>query len=95
MGYAYYMLADGREAGYGVPDVCNEEGCDEPIDRGLAYLCGESPGGDEYGCGGYFCGAHLFYGSGADCSNGQCRRCYDRWVAEHPEAVADVPLSET
>jgi hypothetical protein len=88
MGYAHYVLEDGREAGYAVPDMCNEEGCDEKIDRGLSYLCGDVPGGDEYGCGGYFCWGHLFIGSGADCE-GQCKRCYERWIDEHPEVVEE------
>jgi hypothetical protein len=60
MGYGYYVLADGREAGYSVEATCDQEGCDEQIDRGLGYLCGRTPGGDEYGCGGYFCANHLY-----------------------------------
>lgn len=74
MGYAYYTLADGREAGYGVEATCDEEGCTAKIDRGLGYLCGQMPGGDEYGCGGYFCGEHLYYGSPAQA----CARCVER-----------------
>lgn len=75
MGYAFYTLPDGREAGYSVKDICNEGGCDTEIDRGLAYLCGETPGGGEYGCGGYFCDEHLLVGGSADCA-GQCHRCF-------------------
>jgi len=66
MGYAYYELPDGREAGYAVEDVCNFPGCTEEIDRGLGYLCGEWPKGlapqyDQglFGCGDYFCEIHL------------------------------------
>ncbi|NUK00583.1 hypothetical protein [Streptomyces lunaelactis] len=62
MGNAFYsVLRNGEEieAGYGVQAVCEEPGCTEVIDRGLAYLCGQTPGGDEYGCGGYFCPQHL------------------------------------
>lgn len=62
MGYASYTLPDGREAGYAVEATCDEPGCDAAIDRGLAYLCGQMPGGDEYGCGGYFCPDHLELG---------------------------------
>jgi hypothetical protein len=61
MGYAFYELPDGREAGYGVEAVCDEPGCAEEIDRGLGYLCGTDPGEPEDGCGGYFCGAHDFH----------------------------------
>jgi hypothetical protein len=62
MGYAYYILPDGREAGYGVEAECDREGCAERIDRGLAWLCGNDPDGwrdlSEPGCGKYFCGKH-------------------------------------
>jgi hypothetical protein len=59
MGYGYYVLPDGREAGYAVADVCNREGCDVAIDRSLGYLCGSYPGeSPEDGCGLYFCGEH-------------------------------------
>lgn len=88
MGYAHYTLADGREAGYSVTDVCNEpDVCNEKIDRGLGYLCGGTPGGDEYGCGGYFCGAHL-YGGPDECVGGQCARCLAAWERDNPEMDA-------
>jgi hypothetical protein len=81
MGYAYYVLADGREAGYDVEDVCNLDGCSTEIDRGLGYLCGRTPGGDEYGCGGYFCTEHLWTSPEGDL----CGACSDRYDAEHTE----------
>lgn len=91
MGYAHYVLTDGREAGYGVKDTCNTDRCTEEIDRGLAYLCGETPGGDEHGCGGYFCGGHLYYGYFDDSDEHRmpphqmCGACLDRWkLAGHP-----------
>jgi len=71
MGYAYYEITHNGEkieAGYSVEAVCEEDGCDEKIDRGLAYLCGKFPGGDEHGCGGYFCGQHLY-------GDNQCQAC--------------------
>lgn len=71
MGYAYYeIIRNGEkiEAGYSVETVCEKDGCETPIDRGLAYLCGKTPGGDEHGCGGYFCGQHLYGGQ-------QCEAC--------------------
>jgi hypothetical protein len=84
MGYAHYVLADGRQAGYAVKDICNDNDCTEEIDRGLAYLCGETPGGDEWGCGGYFCGAHLFlhynYDGGRELPQ-LCQRCMDQAVS--------------
>lgn len=62
MGYAYYTLPDGREAGYGVEAECDHPDCTEQIDRGLGYLCGNDPDGyrddSEPGCGRYFCGQH-------------------------------------
>lgn len=70
MGYAFYEI-NGKPCGYGVEATCEEPGCDAKIDRGLGYLCGRAPGGDEHGCGGYFCGKHLVGGN-------QCARCRDR-----------------
>lgn len=64
MGYMFYMLGDGREAGYGVEATCDHEACNAPIDRGMSYLCGEltrKGDGGEHGCGGYFCETHLYY----------------------------------
>jgi hypothetical protein len=77
MGYARYEIyRNGQkiEAGYDVEAVCEEDGCTETIDRGLAYLCGETPGGDEHGCGGYYCGNHL-YMSLAEGVGDLCGRC--------------------
>ena len=60
MGYAHYGTPMGP-AGYGITDVCHQEGCSESIDRGLSYLCGSTPGyTDEHGCGEWFCGGHLY-----------------------------------
>ncbi len=62
MGYARYeitRIGQRIEAGYAVEAECDKPGCNERIDRGLAYLCGQTPGGDEYGCGGYFCAKHM------------------------------------
>lgn len=81
MGYGHYVLDDGREAGYNVSATCDEPDCTAEIDRGLAYLCGETPGGDEYGCGGYFCGAHLFYNLRLPEGTPQlCSGCIDKAV---------------
>lgn len=70
MGYAYYVLPDGREAGYGVVATCDQPACVAQIDRGLGYLCGNDPDGwrdfSEPGCGLYFCGAHTY---DHDCTN--------------------------
>lgn len=38
MGYAVYQER-GRWAGYGVPALCDMQGCQELIDRGLDYKC--------------------------------------------------------
>lgn len=73
MGYGYYVLPDGREAGYGVEAECDRPGCTTKIDRGLGYLCGRNPDGhrdaEEPGCGKYFCEAHS---SSHDCTNPEC-----------------------
>jgi hypothetical protein len=84
MGNAYYEIyrnGEKIEAGYGVEAVCEEDGCEEKIDRGLAFLCGETPGGDEYGCGGYYCSKHLYMGSvdlRSSVNADLCKRCTKR-----------------
>ncbi len=80
MGYAQYDITRNGQtitAGYAVPTTCEEPNCTEAIDRGLAHLCGEQPGGDEHGCGGYYCGQHL-YGF----NPGKCKRCLDATTEE-------------
>lgn len=77
MSYASYVISggvhDGEQGGYAVETTCDHEGCGEDIDRGLAYLCGDSPGGGEDSCGGYFCGQHRYlYGVSA---GGRCDGC--------------------
>ena len=62
MGYGYYILPDGREAGYGVDAECDLDDCSKQINRGLGYLCGDLPDGhrldSDFGCGKYFCDMH-------------------------------------
>lgn len=80
MGYALYEISRNGEkiqAGYDVEADCEEPACEARIDRGLGYLCGGEPGGDEYGCGGYFCGEHLYGVPPGEPGEGRCRRCGD------------------
>lgn len=98
MGNAHYTIHRmGREveAGYGVSDVCNWTPCKEEIDRGLSYLCGATPGGDEYGCGHYFCEKHLSTPL-QDGTPDLCPRCRSRWdrrQAEHVRELIVEPIS--
>lgn len=48
----------GRPIGYCHAGKCDHPGCDELIDRGLAYACGGMHGEDEYSCDQYFCAQH-------------------------------------
>lgn len=48
-----------RDIGYGVPAICDHPKCNKEIDRGLSYVCGEPPYGQEHGCGLHFCWEHL------------------------------------
>lgn len=64
MGWAYGANVDGREIGYGVEATCDKQGCEEEIDRGLAYACGGTHDADEVSCGRYFCSSHLMYVTG-------------------------------
>lgn len=54
----------GRKIGYGIVATCDFPGCNEQIDRGLAYACGGMHGDEgqngEPCCDGYFCGEHLY-----------------------------------
>ncbi|WP_141576086.1 hypothetical protein [Actinomadura sp. WMMA1423] len=91
MGYARYTLRRaGREieAGYDVPDRCNRRWCWARIDRGLDHLCGRTPGGDEHGCGGYFCDRHLFSAS-LDVGH-LCPACRAAHWREQLGKIADV-----
>lgn len=54
-----------RDIGYDVPAICDHPGCNEEIDRGLAFVCGfEEPYGGDEGCGLFFCEKH---GGGSLC----------------------------
>lgn len=88
MGYAYYEFSDGAgPRGYSVEAICALPDCNEPIDKGLSYLC--------YGCTEYFCGKHLTVAwmpdedttIHFDCFAGQSNQCCDS-CAEEAEAAA-------
>lgn len=64
-----------RDIGYGVPATCDYPGCNEKIDRGLAYVCGGEPYGGSRGCGLYFCSKHLIMHMRLP---QLCPRCHDR-----------------
>lgn len=81
MGYAcYYVHNHDRHCGYAVPAVCEHPDCNEEIDRGLSYVCGDEPGGGEYGCGLYFCSRHMTgyrKPRGSDRYHQFCKRCHN------------------
>jgi len=90
MGWALYGTPLG-DAGYAVEDTCHANNCEAQIDRGLAYLCGSSPGDEfgEYGCGRWFCGDHLLGKPDAVreagvLGSGLCKPCQDRFYEENP-----------
>lgn len=85
MGWSHGYNAEGREVGYAVEAVCDEDGCDVKIDRGLYYCCGDMHGGGEYGCGRYFCGGHLFFAAPEGTVCGECAKNYC------PECNSDDP----
>ena len=85
-----------RDIGYGVPAYCDKPGCRKEIDRGLSYVCGGGPYGENahrHGCGLYFCADHLFYGGAGENVAQYCPRCiaykkpYTRIAPEHPEWI--------
>lgn len=59
MGYAVYKVGP-RWGGYGVSAVCEHPDCNEEIDRGMSYACGDEPF-SELGCDRYFCEKHKKY----------------------------------
>ncbi len=73
MGYSYYELLDGRQAGYAVTAECDHPSCRVRIGRGLGNLCGRNPLGhkddDEPGCANYFCEPHKH---DHDCPSPEC-----------------------
>lgn len=50
--------SQGRPIGYNHNAICDHPGCNEQIDRGLAFACGDMHGEDEVSCEKYFCGDH-------------------------------------
>lgn len=76
MGWAFCGVNDhGQEMGYGVPCTCDEPGCDEQIDRGLAHVCGGMHKNPET-CHKYYCEEHLFFTEAMPKGERQlCARC--------------------
>lgn len=81
MGWAYGRNLRGREIGYSVEATCDLHGCNEKIDRGLAYVCGSMHDGGEHGCGRYFCSSHLFFGAPEQL----CERCLTFFEDMNPD----------
>jgi hypothetical protein len=83
--------SDGRPIGYAFEATCDEPGCEEKIDRGVSYACGNMHGdGDGYGCEKYFCPAHL-RGSAPDGAGKMrlvCMPCEAQWRREKPDEAA-------
>lgn len=86
MGWSYGINIEGREVGYSVEATCDLDGCEEKIDRGLAYVCGGMHDGDEHGCGRYFCASHMLMGIGIP--DQLCEACAEVYEREHPEEIA-------
>lgn len=71
----------GRNIGYVWEATCDHKGCNEKIDRGLAYACGGMHGENVDGginCENYFCGKHLKNSVTIDgCWVSVCEKCYN------------------
>lgn len=82
--------SEGRPIGYVFEAICDEPGCDEQIDRGLSYACGDMHGEDEYSCEKYFCEKHQYIVDIKDnpirCL-GVCKICYkvgrENWIDDN------------
>lgn len=89
-----------RDIGYGVPAKCDHPECDEDIDRGLSYVCGDDVFGGDHGCGLFFCDAHLGWSyddegndrldQNGDCFPWRCDPCMEGMPPFTPKP--DVPL---
>lgn len=82
--------------------LCDFPKCNAVIDRGLAFVCGDSPGETEFGCGRYFCGDHMkgrTYGRGKDAEHkqvcGRCKRGERPWPMKPdlPNALEEVEFN--
>ena len=83
MGWGYGRTPQGKEVGYNIAAICEEPGCTETIDRGLAYKCGDMHGAADDYCDGYFCYAHLVL-----TDKGQrCARCAEPILATEEDEV--------
>lgn len=94
-----------RDVGYGVPAYCDHPGCDEKINRGLAYVCcDQQMYGGEDGCGLYFCSNHRT----AECTHHGFKPApehpdwvrhklthdsWQQWREEHPDEVKRMPYN--
>lgn len=86
MGFAFGEVG-GREVGYGVDAICEHPfGCDNQIDRGLAYACGDWPIGHEVGgnCQRFVCYLHQY--SAPEVEGQVCAACAG---LDHP-AVEEI-----
>jgi hypothetical protein len=83
MSYARHDTPIGT-AGYSIGDRCPFLACGIPIDRGVTFLCGNTPGeADDYGCGRWFCMRHLSSPDGLNLlGGGLCPVCAVQ--LEHP-----------
>jgi hypothetical protein len=87
MGWAFGMgeyKGEPREIGYGVQAECDEPGCSVQIDRGFSYRCTDRD--PDRGCGGFFCGSHLYYTTRMGF---RCRRCA-RITRAHAEQIRQL-----
>lgn len=87
MGWGHGYNEDGREIGYTVEAICDQDSCETKIDRGLSYVCGGMHDGGKHGCGQYFCWNHLYsFGS-------LCKICLNKMpvcsICEEPGYIED------
>lgn len=75
-----------RPIGYVHEAICDHPGCEERIDRGLAYACGLMHGeDDEMGwCEDYFCGKHRVYTTHSlhNESYTVCKKCFESGIKD-------------
>lgn len=81
MSWAIGVDKYGREVGYGIETTCEHESCETTIDKGLSFRCGGVTNlRDDFGCGHFFCGAHLFI----NLKDQLCSKCFDIEMEKTP-----------
>jgi hypothetical protein len=96
MGWAHCgQDSAGRDIGYAIEATCDHPGCEEQINRGISYACGQMHGENGVDCEKYFCDAHLrSLVITNNCHHGSCCRVCDECAQILREQCGFIENSE-